>query len=121
MVEQGALSVSMLLMQIWEKWQKHQKGVLPFRVTPKCWRIGHRGMLNTFIMFNNEKGQILPWEEVNPHICLGAVWLESIMSEKDLRILVDKKLTRSQRCAHVVKANIFNAISGEALPAGQER
>ncbi|GAB0180571.1 mitochondrial enolase superfamily member 1 [Grus japonensis] len=57
------------------------------------------------VKFNNEKCKVLSLLRNNPshQDMLEANWLESSFAEKDLRVLVDTKLTRSQQCTLVAK------------------
>jgi len=55
--------------------------------------------------FNKGKCSVLPLGSNNP-LCqnsLGTGWLESRFAEKDLGLLVDIKLTRSQQCIITAK------------------
>lgn len=75
--------------------------LLPFRGSLTGWRIGQRGILK----FNKGKYKVLPLGRNNAvqQYSLGANWLARSFAEKDLGLLLDNKLMRSQRCALAAK------------------
>jgi len=70
------------------------------------------------VRFNRAKFWVLPLGHTNPTQLsrLGKEWLESFPVEKDLGVLVDSRLSRSQQCAQVArKANSILACTSNGV------
>jgi len=74
--------------------------------------------------FNKSKCKVLHLGQGNTkyRYRMGGEWIERSPEEKDLEVLVHKKLNMTQQCALAVqKANNILAASKEVWPAGRGR
>ncbi|GAB0183197.1 mitochondrial enolase superfamily member 1 [Grus japonensis] len=101
---QSIPSASLLMMQNWEEWLTHQKAVLPFS---EIWTGEIENWAKTNRMkYSKGKHRVLhPIGMNNPkhQYRLAVDLLGSSAAEKDLRVLVDNKLSMSQQCVLVAK------------------
>lgn len=75
--------------------------------------------------FNKEKCKVLHWGSNNPmhYYILGAAQLESSTAEKNLKVLVDTKLSISQQCTFATKKadGILGCIRSSIASRSRER
>lgn len=78
----------------------------------------NRGWAENCLEFSKSKGRVLHLERINPMYRLGTDLLGSSSEERDLGVLVDKKLSMGQQCVpgdNGVLGSIRKSKSGEVI------